>query len=128
MLRSAVFAAALFVAGAASAAVAVLDGDSLDIDGKRVELWGIIAPAKSETCRTSTGRDWACGQAVFDQLRVLSEDETFSCSEKETGFVVCSAGGLDVGRLLVKEGLARARQDYHDAEARAREAKIGLWE
>jgi hypothetical protein len=29
---------------------------------------------------------------------------------------------------MVKEGLVRARQDYHDVESRAREAHVGLWE
>ena len=30
--------------------------------------------------------------------------------------------------LLVKEGLAKARDDYQEMEARARSARIGLWE
>jgi endonuclease YncB( thermonuclease family) len=38
------------------------------------------------------------------------------------------AGGLDVGRLMVREGLAHARQGYADAEAMARAAKVGIWE
>jgi endonuclease YncB( thermonuclease family) len=111
-----------------SASVVVTDGDSLDLDGKHVEIWGIIAPSKSETCTTQAGTNWPCGERAFEQLSEAAKDESFACEEKEAGFVICRAGGLDIGMLLVKEGLARSRQDYKDVESRAREAKVGVWE
>ncbi len=111
-----------------SASAVVTDGDSLDLDGKHVEIWGIIAPSKSETCTTAAGKNWPCGERAFEQLSAAAADGSFSCAEKEPGFVICHSGGLDVGLLLVKEGLARARQDYADAESRAKEAKVGIWE
>lgn len=130
-LCGAFLAAALQLGGVSQASAAdieVIDGDSLVYDGQKVEIWGIIAPARSETCVTSQGDKWPCGERAFEQLSEASADETFVCSQKEEGFVVCLAGGLDVGRLLVSEGLVRARQDYRDAEARAREDRLGLWE
>lgn len=108
--------------------IVVTDGDSLDLDGRHVEIWGILAPQKSETCRTAAGVAWPCGERAFRQLSEAAADSSFACEEKEPGFVLCRAAGLDVGRLLVKEGLARARRDYVDVEARAREAKVGIWE
>lgn len=111
-----------------AAEVTVLDGDTLRYEGVLAEIWGIISPGRTETCRTSTGKDWPCGERAFRQLSEMAADETFSCTEKETGFLICRAAGLDVGLLLVKEGLARARQDYRDVEMRAKEARIGLWE
>lgn len=130
--RPAVIAAAaslaLFASLAVAATVSVEDGDSLVLDGRHVEIWGIIAPQKSETCTTTAGAKWPCGQRAFEQLSEAAADPSFSCETKEEGFVVCHAGGMDVGLLMVKEGLARARQAYGDVEARAREAKTGLWE
>jgi len=111
-----------------AASAVITDGDSLDLDGKHVEIWGIIAPSKTETCTTQAGKSWPCGERAFEQLSTAAADETFACEAKEAGFVICRAGGLDVGMLLVKEGLARSRQDYKDVESRAREAKIGIWE
>lgn len=131
MMRLISFAASALLFGAASAwaaEVTVSDGDTLVYDGRPVELWGIIAPARSETCTTSGNEKWPCGERAFEALSQAASDETFACEEKEQGFVLCRAGGLDVAALMVKEGLARARQGYHDVEARAREAKVGLWE
>jgi len=113
---------------AAAADVTVVDGDSMIYDGRSLEVWGIIAPSKSETCVTTQGEKWPCGERAFTALSEAASDPTFACENKESGFVVCRAGGLDVGLLLVKEGLVRARQDYKDIEARAREAKVGLWQ
>lgn len=117
-----------FAPGADAADVTVIDGDSIVYDGRQVEIWGIIAPARSETCATTRNEKWACGERAFAELASAASDPTFACEDKEPGFVVCRAGGLDVGLLLVREGLVRARQDYRNAEARARDAGIGLWE
>ncbi len=123
-------AALLFgqASGAHAADVSVIDGDTLLHNGVQVEIWGIIAPSKTETCTTSGGEKWPCGERAFEALSQAASDETFECETKEQGFVLCHAGGLDVGALLVKEGLVRARQDYRSIEARARDAKVGLWE
>ncbi len=117
----------VFTPCAGAADVTVLDGDTLIYDGRQVEIWGIIAPSRSETCTTMQNEKWACGEQAFAELSAAASDPTFACGDKEPGFVICRAGGLDVGLLLVKEGLVRARQDYKDVEARAREAGVGLW-
>lgn len=114
------------LAGAAD--VTVLDGATLVYDGKVVGLWGIRAPERTETCTTSTGTNWPCGERAFRQLSAVAADDTFSCQAKQDDFVVCRAGSLDIGLLMVKEGLARATQDYKAIEAGAREAKTGIWE
>lgn len=106
----------------------VIDGDSLVYEGRTLEIWGIIAPSLGETCVTRNNEKWRCGERAFEALSQAASDASFACAEEEPGFVVCTAGGLDVGLLMVKEGLVRSRQDYKGAEARAREAGIGLWE
>lgn len=129
VLRAATAFAALHfaVAVAHAADVTVIDGDTILYDGRQAEIWGVIAPAKGEMCTTTQGEKWPCGDRAAEQLSELAADATFVCEEKEPGFLLCRTGGLDVGLLLVKEGVVRARQDYRDAEARAREAGVGLW-
>lgn len=113
---------------AGAAEVTVLDGATLAYEGKVVRLWGVRAPEKVKTCTTSKGTNWPCGERAFRQLSAVAADATFSCRRKQADFVVCRAGLLDIGLLMVKEGLAYATQDYKDVEAGAREAGTGIWE
>ncbi|MEQ1942436.1 thermonuclease family protein [Mesorhizobium sp. VNQ89] len=127
-LLIAILATCAMATAGAAAEVTVIDGDTIVYDGRQAEIWGTIAPSRTEICTTSTNEKWPCGERAYEQLSELARDETFRCEEKEERFLLCRAGGLDVGLLMVKEGLVRARQDYHDVEARAREAKVGLWQ
>ncbi len=125
----ALLAGLLFLANPAAAAdVQVIDGGTLVVDGRAVRLWGIEAPTAEQSCATSAGRSWPCGARVRDQLRSLVRDDEILCQPKAAGFELCRIAGLDIGALLVKEGLAKARGDYQDIEARARAARVGLWE
>lgn len=125
----AMLAGLLFFANQAIAAdVQVIDGGTLTIDGRTVRLWGIEAPTATQTCVTTTGRSWACGKRVRDQLRSVVQDDEIVCQPKAPGFELCRVAGLDIGALLVKEGLVRARDDYQELEGRARSARVGLWE
>ncbi|QUS37859.1 hypothetical protein RPMA_02535 [Tardiphaga alba] len=116
------------VAPTAAADVQVIDGGSLVLNGRTVRLWGIEAPPATEVCVTTSGRSWPCGQRAHAELRSALQDGVVVCQPKAPGFEVCRIAGLDVGALLVKEGLAKARDDYRELEARARQARVGLWE
>jgi endonuclease YncB( thermonuclease family) len=50
-------AAADNLAGQAS----VIDGDTLEIHGTRIRLWGIDAPESSQLCRGEDSRQYRCG-------------------------------------------------------------------
>lgn len=47
---------------------AVVDGDTLVLDGLRVRLWGIDAPERNQTCRRD-GQAYRCGEAATQALR-----------------------------------------------------------
>lgn len=98
------------------------------VNGKDNRLWGIDAPSLDETCTTAAGKVWRCGARVRDQLRALLTEEKPVCEAKADGAMLCRAAGLDIGLLLVKEGLAKSTGPYQDVEARARSAKVGMWE
>ncbi len=113
---------------AAAAGRVAIDGGTLEIDGVSTRLWGIAAPAAGENCRTSSGAEWPCGARARDQLAAVAANEDIACEPKGDGTALCRAAGLDLGRLMVKEGLARSAGPYGDAEAAARAAHIGLWQ
>ena len=69
MVRTAtILAAAIgFLAASAAAAemtgpVRVIDGDTLDLAGTRVRLWGIDAPETRQTCEGRDGQTYECGR------------------------------------------------------------------
>lgn len=112
----------------------VLDGDTLDITGTRVRLYGIDAPEHDQTCRRA-GRTYACGQEAAAALRGLLGARTVACQRRDTDrygrtVAVCAVSGTDVNGWMVAQGHALAYReystDYVPQETAARSAKRGL--
>ncbi|MEP2639630.1 thermonuclease family protein [Roseobacter sp.] len=102
-----------------SGAVRVVDGDTIDVAGTRVRLFGIDAPEAAQTCTTKQGRAWDCGAWVIDQVTTLFSGRLAVCeaitTDKYDRVVArCSVDGQDVGHELVSEGLAFAYRKYAD--------------
>lgn len=98
-------------------AVKVIDGDTFDVGGVRVRLFGIDAPEVSQTCETQRGKNWPCGAWVVDQVRLQYEGHHARCTvidmDKYGRSVArCTIGGRDVGAELVLDGLAFAYRRY----------------
>ena len=115
--------------------VRVLDGDTLKIGRVNYRLHGIDAPEKTQRCQRDN-LDWLCGQESAAHLRALIGDQAVSCTEKDRDrygrvVAVCSAGGVDLNRAMVRAGLAWAytaySRDYADAELEAQILRAGLW-
>jgi endonuclease YncB( thermonuclease family) len=120
------------LAGTAS----VIDGDTIEVHGERIRLHGIDAPESDQTCLDAAGQKWRCGQQAALALQDLIGRRTVTCEERDTdryGRIIgrCTAGGVDIGRWLVAEGLAlayrRYSRDYVAAEEEARAAGRGMW-
>lgn len=121
MLRFCLAVAVTFCAQVAAADVVgivrVIDGDTFDVSGTRVRLFGIDAPEQAQKCQTKQGADWACGAWVTSEASVLFNGKRAICAERDIdryGRVVatCTIGGRDAGRLLVDLGLAEAYRKY----------------
>ncbi len=50
--------------GSVSGRAFVVDGDTLDVRGHRVRLWGVDAPEGRQLCARSDGQGYACGRAA----------------------------------------------------------------
>ena len=128
MLRNfLLFAFVLFpvVAGAQAlgGAVRVVDGDTLDVGGTRVRLHGIDAPEIGQRCTRPDGLRWDCGTWVAAEVRDRIGARKVTCDPVDTdryGRTVarCSVAGQDLGRQLVRDGLALAYRKYSMAYAR----------
>lgn len=112
----------------------VLDGDTIDLDGVRYRIHGIDAPETRQTC-FKDGREWQCGMEASLTMKRLAVGQV-RCQgiEKDRyGRTVakCYAGEIDLGRELVRRGLALAYRryslDYVADEDHARLNKLGIW-
>jgi endonuclease YncB( thermonuclease family) len=112
-----------------------IDGDSLRSSGEDIRLIGIDAPELFQTCRNSSGREWACGQAAYAHLSSLVAGNEVRCSSSSKdrygrALARCSVGTVaDLGEEMVREGLAVDFMNggYGRAEAEARAAGRGMW-
>ena len=114
----------------------VVDGDSLELAGHRVRLFGIDAPEGRQDCRDARGRVYACGRDARDALAQAIGGQSVSCTPVGESYnrdvAVCTANGRDLSEAMVRSGHAlelrqHSRGRYSDAEREARNARRGLW-
>lgn len=131
-LATACDAASPTVQGRAS----VIDGDTLDLHGRRVRLWGVDAPESRQFCETDAGAE-RCGQIAANRLDAYLANRPIDCFEQDVdryGRMVarCEVDGEDLGAWLVREGLALRYERYAGLaylmeEVAARRARRGVW-
>ncbi|MFC7537804.1 thermonuclease family protein [Sphingomonas sp. GCM10030256] len=111
------------------------DGDSFQVNGQRIRLFGIDAPEFDQTCQRAGG-DWQCGQAAAEALSRLVVGKDVRCVAAGTDqydriLARCTVGQVDVNRFMVANGLAvafrRYSNDYVSAEETAKAARRGIW-
>ncbi len=139
-MRQIFFSFIIVLAGASAMAgpsgrVYVVDGDTLDVGGTRVRLHGIDAPEVKQMCGGEGAPMWSCGAWVSQEVRTRYEGRQARCQTLDTdryGRAVarCEIGGRDIGREMVRDGLAFAYRRYSMAydldEKRAAVREIGL--
>lgn len=133
----------LALAGAAAPAsaqtltgvVSVLDGDTLEMHGQRIRLFGIDAPEGRQTCALG-GQDWRCGRTAALALSDLIGRSTVACEQRDIDrykriVAVCRLGDVDLGAWMVRNGWAVAytqySRDYVGLEKQAEREQQGIW-
>jgi endonuclease YncB( thermonuclease family) len=115
----------------------VIDGDTLEIHGTRIRLWGIDAPESSQLCRGEDSLPYRCGAKAANELDAFIAHRPVSCvpaSRDVYGRTVatCSVDSVDLGDWLVRTGLAfdwprYSKGKYADAQRDAEHAGRGIW-
>src|SRR3979490_700256 len=87
----------------------VVDGDTLEIHGMRIRLWGVDAPESSQLCRGEDSLQYRCGAKAANDLDAFIAGRPVNCmpmSLDRYGRTVatCSVGGADLGDWLVRNG------------------------
>ena len=117
----------------------VVDGDTIHIDNFKIRLSGIDAPERKQNCRHANGETWACGKRAGEAVRdiLATHGQGIQCIILGGGYYgrllgECFAGtvddGVDLQKMLVRQGLALSAQgQYDDEEAYAQEQCLGVW-
>ena len=116
--------------------VAVIDGDTLEMHGKRIRLHGIDAPESGQTCKSESGEAYRCGQLSAEHMAKYIKHKIIRCNVQDTDrygrlVAVCFADGQDINEQIVADGYAlayrRYSHDYIAAESEAKSDKAGMW-
>ena len=114
----------------------IVDGDTLEVEGIKIRLFGIDAPEHGQICRDESNNGYDCGAKASEQINDLISGQAVSCLPRTTDrygrtVAVCSVAGNDLGRELVSSGWAvafeRYSRDYIGDENLAHNQRLGLW-
>jgi endonuclease YncB( thermonuclease family) len=117
------------------AQLAIVDGQTLWLNGNLVRLQGVDAPPRGKTCRKSDATTYDCGAAAVAALAELARGRAIICNldgRDQSGIAqgMCRAGDVDLNRGMIATGWAQTSSDL-DAlrldETHARAAHRGIW-
>ena len=115
----------------------MIDGDTFDMRGQRIRLFGVDAPEAGQICRDRNGASYRCGQRAALALSNRLGAAPISCTPVDRdiyGRIVakCRQNGADIGAWLVANGYAVAYRefgtDYETQELSARTENRGIWD
>jgi endonuclease YncB( thermonuclease family) len=115
----------------------IIDGDTLEIHGTRICLWGIDAPESSQLCRNQDSDLYRCGAKAANDLDGFIARRPVTCAPVSLDphgrtVATCSIGGVDLSGWLVSHGLALdwphySHGRYGVAQRDAEHAGRGIW-
>lgn len=119
----------------------VIDGDTIEVHGTRIRLWGIDAPESDQLCRGDDSELYRCGQKAAAALAgiLYAIPRPVICAPKDHDrygrmVAVCKIGdpGPDIAHWMVSNGHALdwpkySNGEYAAAQRRAEGASAGMW-
>lgn len=117
----------------------VLDGDTIELAGRVIDLAGIDAPEFGQRCRRGN-TEVDCGMIARTQLLDLTAGAEVTCNLDKADIragwptvAVCHSGGYDLSEGMLHTGWALTHPEatasarYSQVQAASREAGRGLW-
>lgn len=113
----------------------VVDGDTLEIDGRPLTLWGVDAPEPRQACTLDDGSTWPCGAEAARALANRLGTGGVECEPRGRldgeSVALCRQDGEDLGAWLVARGFAldypvTSRGHYRRRERAASRARLGV--
>lgn len=124
---------------APKSSVRVIDGDTIEIKGQVIDIYGMDAPELGQRC-VHNNDTWTCGMdAAFALQKLVGEGSGdvkcfFWGGRREDGRVptaVCDVSGRDVAHTMIFNGFAVAPPGvfptYPDTQSRAEKTGLGIW-
>jgi endonuclease YncB( thermonuclease family) len=115
----------------------VIDGDTLEIHGERIRLWGIDAPESSQLCRGEDSLPYRCGAQAANDLDAFIAQRPVDCmplslDQYARTVAKCFVQGVDLGDWLVRNGLALdwpqySKGKYSGDQQAAERSGRGIW-
>ena len=62
----------------------IIDGDTLEVHGTRIRLWGVDAPESSQLCRGADSNLYRCGAKAANDLNSFIARRPVSCTPVTT--------------------------------------------
>jgi endonuclease YncB( thermonuclease family) len=125
------------VADSLTGQVSIIDGDTVEMHGTRIRLWGIDAPEANQLCRGEDSLQYRCGAKAANDLHAFVASRVVACmpiklDRYRRTVASCSVDGADIGHWLVLNGLAidwptYSLGKYADAQADAEVHQRGIW-
>ncbi len=112
-----------------------VDGDTIEIRGRRIRIQGIDAFQPRQRCRNNRGRRYRCGRRASAAMQRLVNGERIACVRLGGGrhatLATCWRGSEDLGAAMVLSGWAVATGGpggpYSIHERMARRRQAGAW-
>jgi endonuclease YncB( thermonuclease family) len=114
----------------------VIDGDTIEIGGRSIRLFGIDAPESRQTCQRES-KPWRCGQKAAFALAGLLGHHWIKCIQRDRDryrriVAICYRDKLNINGEMVRQGWALdyryySKGRYAEEEVQARRAKRGIW-
>ena len=122
----------------------VTDGDTIQIEGKKIRFFGIDAPEKKQQCKRpwltisfiSFSKEYQCGQISTDKLKNKINNKLIICKwtnkDKYKRYIAeCFKNKTNLNAWMVRNGYAVAYRKYSkkfvSQEMFAKKEKLGLW-
>lgn len=115
----------------------VIDGDTIEVSGQRIRLWGIDAPETRQTCQGREGQTYECGRDAAAVLRELTAGRNIECTARDRDryqrvVAVCRTEAGEINAAMVRRGWAVDYTQYsggrYQAEAAAaKNDRLGIW-